>query len=70
MWCASSSPGARRRDAESYTLLVVGVLAVSGALLGGNAAGIRVAGVVLAAGALVFAATLARVLHHGVIAQP
>jgi hypothetical protein len=47
-------------------LLVVGVLAVSGALLEGSAAGIRVAGVMLAAGALVFAATLACVLRHGV----
>ena len=45
----SSSAG----EAWAGALLVVGVLAVSGALLEGSAAGIRVAGVMLAAGALV-----------------
>jgi hypothetical protein len=58
----SSSAG----EAWACALLVVGVLAVSGALLEGSAAGIRVAGVMLAAGALVFVATLARVLRHRV----
>jgi hypothetical protein len=52
--------------AWTYPLLVVGVLALSGALYVGDAASIRAAGLVLAAGALVFAATLARVLRQDV----
>jgi hypothetical protein len=50
--------------AWTYVLLVVGVLALSVTLYAGHIAGIRLGGSVLAAGALAFAATLARVLRH------
>jgi hypothetical protein len=48
----------------AWALLTVGFTALSGALWLGDPALIRAAGVVVAAGAAAFAATLARVLHH------
>ncbi len=48
----------------AYWLLTGGVTLLAVALAAGDAAWIRLAGAALAAGALAFVATLARVLHH------
>jgi hypothetical protein len=48
----------------SWALLTVGFATLAGALALGEPAGIRTAGLLVAAGALAFAVTLARVLHH------
>ncbi|HXD99612.1 MAG TPA: hypothetical protein VN646_23870 [Candidatus Acidoferrum sp.] len=48
----------------AWTLLTVGFATLAGALALGEAAWIRAAGLLVAAGALVFAASLARVVHH------
>ncbi|HEX9820498.1 MAG TPA: hypothetical protein VGD07_12930 [Methylomirabilota bacterium] len=48
----------------AWALLTTGFAALAGALWLGEPAWIRAAGAVVAAGAVMFAATLARVLHH------
>jgi hypothetical protein len=48
----------------SWALLTVGFATLAGAVALGEPAGIRAAGLLVAAGALAFAVTLARVLHH------
>jgi hypothetical protein len=53
-----------RGEALAWALLAPGMLALPVALWHGEAAWIRAAGVLVAAGALVFGATLARVLSH------
>jgi hypothetical protein len=53
-----------RAEALAYALLVAGVAALTAAVLAGDTAWIRLAGSLVTAGALAFAATLARVLHH------
>jgi hypothetical protein len=51
-------------ERASWALLTTGFATLAGALAVGEPAGIRAAGLLVAAGALAFAATLARVLHH------
>jgi hypothetical protein len=53
-----------RAEASTYALLLTGVAALAAAALTGEPAWIRMAGFFVAAGALAFTATLARVLHH------
>jgi hypothetical protein len=48
----------------SWALLTVGFATLAGAVALGEPAGIRATGLLVAAGALAFAVTLARVLHH------
>ena len=51
-------------EGTAYGLLTLGMVGLSGAVFAGSAALIRLAALVVAAGAVVFAATLARVLMH------
>jgi hypothetical protein len=53
-----------RAEAAACVLLAAGFAALAGAMVGGSAEAIRAAGLVLALGALAFAAALGRVLAH------